>query len=53
MYVGLTADYQEDLVFSRDKSTVAWYRGEGSLVVLDVASISVIKKVNYFTSTSM
>lgn len=41
--------YQEDLVVSKDKSLMAWYQGEGNLVVIDVESLAVVKKINYFT----
>ncbi len=44
-------DYQDDLVFSEDKNSCLWYQGEGSMLIIDVPSISIRKQVLNFSST--
>jgi hypothetical protein len=38
-------------VFSEDKNTCLWYQGEGSMLIIDVPSISIRKQVLNFSST--
>jgi hypothetical protein len=45
----LIQDYQEDLIFSEDKSKCLWYMGQGCMLLIDVENLRPIKEIKNFS----